>query len=66
MFYFMLELCKSFLSFLLFNYIVRIAPRAQDIKMDLLLLLLLLLLLYINIEGDKSVSFPSSKSTAHA
>ena len=45
MFYFMLELCKSFLSFLLFNYIVRKAPRAQDMKTDLLLLLLLLLLL---------------------
>ena len=47
MFYFMLELCKSFLSFLLFNYNVRKAPRAQDMKTDLLLLLLLLLSLLL-------------------
>ena len=26
------ELCKSFLSFLLFNYNVRKAPRAQDMS----------------------------------
>ena len=71
----MLELCKSVLSFLLLNCILKNKNakssgyeryRDRAIKKNGFIIIIIAITIYVDIEIDKSVTFPSSKSTAHA